>query len=66
MKQPLKDADHPLAGSRAPEYVIVTWTSEQLRDRAQRNGASLAKALQAVKKQDRESAHPELEDREAE
>jgi hypothetical protein len=67
MKQPPeKDAGQPLAGSRPPEYVIVTWVSEQLRDRAQRNGASLAEALQAGKKQDREPAHPELEDREAE
>jgi hypothetical protein len=44
----------------------VTWVSEQLRDRVQRNGASLAEALQAGKKQDREPVQPELEDREAE
>jgi hypothetical protein len=31
-----------------PGYVIVTWVSEQLRDRIQRNGASLAEALQAT------------------
>ncbi len=73
MKQPPeRDAGQPLAGSRPPEYVIVTWVSGQLRDRVQRNGASLAEALQAGKKQDREPAHqdepahPELEDREAE
>ncbi len=67
MKQlPDKDAGHPLAGSLPPEYVIVTWASEQLRDRTRRNGASLAEALQARKKQDREPAQPELEDREAE
>ena len=67
MKQPPeKDADHPLAGTRPPEYVIVTWVSAQLRERALRNCGSLAEALQAGKKQDREPAHPELEDREAE
>jgi hypothetical protein len=68
MKQqpPEEDAGHPLAGPRRPEYVVVTWVSEQLRDRVQRNGASLAEALQAGKKQDREPAQPELEDREAE
>jgi hypothetical protein len=32
---------------RPPEYVIVTWVSEQLRDRAQRTGLSLAEALRA-------------------
>ena len=30
MKQrPEEDADQPLAGSRPPEYVIVTWACEQ-------------------------------------
>lgn len=67
MKQPQdKDAGHALIAGRPPEYVIVTWVSAQLRDRAQRNGASLAEALQAGKRQDRESADPGLEDREAE
>lgn len=67
MKQPPeKDTGHPLVGSRPPEYVIVTWVSEQLRDRVQRNGVSLAEALQAGKEQEREPAHQELEDREAE
>ncbi len=36
---------HPLAGSRPPEYVIVLWTTEQLRDRLQRNNAALAQEL---------------------
>jgi hypothetical protein len=31
-----------------PSYVIVAWVSEQLRDKIQRNGASLAQALQAT------------------
>jgi hypothetical protein len=52
MKQPQdKDADHPPVAGRRPEYVIVTWASAQLRDRVQRNGASLAETLQAGKKQ---------------
>jgi len=67
MKQPPdKDAGHPLAAGRRPEYVIVTWVAAQLRDRAQRNGASLAEALRAGKEQDRGPADPGLEDREAE
>jgi hypothetical protein len=65
-KPPEKDAGHPLAGTRPPEYVIVTWVCAELRERAQRNCGSLAEALQAGKKQDRDPAHPELEDREAE
>jgi hypothetical protein len=65
-KPPEKDASHPLAGPRPPAYVIVTWVSAELRERAQRNCGSLAEALQAGKKQDRDPAHPELEDREAE
>ena len=67
MKQPPeKGTGHPLAGTRPPEYVIVTWVSAELRERAQRNCGSLAEALQAGKKQDRDPAHPEPEDREAE
>jgi hypothetical protein len=67
MKQPPdKDVGHPLAGSWPPEYVVVTWASEQLRGRTRRNGASLAEALRAGKEQDREPVQPELEDREAE
>ena len=56
----------PACRPPAPDYVVVTWVSEQLRDRAQRNGASLAEALQTGKKQDREPVQSELEDREAE
>jgi hypothetical protein len=40
-RQPDRDA-HPLTGPRPPEYVIVTWVSEQLRDRTRRNNAALA------------------------
>jgi len=68
MKQPENDnADHPLAGYRPPEYVIVTWVNEQLRDRIQRNGASLAEIHQARDRQGSAlAADPRLEDREAE
>jgi hypothetical protein len=36
---------HPLAGPRAPEYLIVLWVSEQLRDQIRRNNAPLALEL---------------------
>ena len=46
MKQPPdRDASHT-HGTRPPEYVIVTWVSEQLRDRIQRNSAALAQDRQ--------------------
>jgi len=45
--------------------VAVTWVSEQLRDRIQRNGTSLAEVLQAENKQ-ASAADPGLADREAE
>ena len=58
MKQPQDhDAGH-MPGTRPPEYVIVTWVSEQLRDRIQRNGKSLAEALQAP---DTQKSPPEAE-----
>src|SRR5712691_11694382 len=41
MKQPPDRDAHPLAGPRPPDYVIVTWVSEQLRDRIQRNNTAL-------------------------
>ncbi len=68
MKQPQSDdADHPLAGYQPPEYVIVTWVNEQLRDRIQRYGASLAEIHQARDRQgSAPAADPRLEDREAE
>ena len=60
MKQPPdRDASHP-SGTRPPEYVVVTWVSEQMRDRIQRNGKSLAEALQAKEAQNR-AAEPDLE-----
>ena len=37
---------HSLAGPRRPEYVIVLWVSEQLRDQIRRNNAALAQELQ--------------------
>ena len=37
---------HPLAGPRPPEYLVVLWVSEQLRDQARRNNAALAQELQ--------------------
>ena len=36
------------AGRQPPEYVIVTWVSEQLPHLIQRTGISLAEALQAA------------------
>jgi hypothetical protein len=42
------------AGRQPPEYVVVTWVSEQLRDRIQRTGISLTEALQATDAQARE------------
>ena len=39
-----EDAD-PLPGIRPPHYVVVTWISEQLRGRLQRNGAALSDVL---------------------
>ena len=60
MKQPQdRDAGHT-PGTRPPEYVIETWVSKQLRDRLQRNGTSLAEALQATDSQTR-APEPELE-----
>ena len=46
MKQPPDPDAHPLAGPRSLEYVIVSWASEQLRDRIQHNNAALAAELQ--------------------
>jgi hypothetical protein len=49
----------PPAGTRPPEYVIVTWVSVQLRERIQGLGLSLEEALRAGK-------HKPEPDREAE
>jgi hypothetical protein len=46
MTQP--DAHNSDSGRRPPEYVIVAWASQQLRDRIQRTAPSLAEALQAA------------------
>jgi hypothetical protein len=60
-----KAAVHPREPGRRPEYVIVTWVSAQLRDKIQRNGASLAEAHQATGRNAPGLADPEPEDREA-
>jgi hypothetical protein len=60
-----KAASYPREPGRRPEYVIVTWVSEQLRDKIQRNGASLAEALQATGRNAPGLADPGPEDREA-
>jgi anti-sigma regulatory factor (Ser/Thr protein kinase) len=67
MKQPQgKDAD-PGPQGRPPEWVVVTWVNEQLRDRLQRNAAALDDAHRAAKKRMPEPVvDPQLEDREAE
>ena len=62
MKQPPDPDAHPLAGPRPPEYVIVSWASEQLRDRIQRNNAALAQELQDRGRQrHRRRAEPDAE-----
>jgi hypothetical protein len=66
MKPPQdKAAAHPQEPGRRPEYVIVTWVAGQLRDRLQRNGASLAEILQAIERNAGGLADPGPEDREA-
>jgi len=37
---------HSLGGARPPQYLIVLWVSEQLRDQIHRNNAALAQELQ--------------------
>jgi hypothetical protein len=46
MTQPPDPGAHPLAAPRTSKYVTVSWVSEQLRDRIQRNNAALAQELQ--------------------
>ena len=66
MKPPQgKAAAHPQEPGRRPEYVIVTWVTAQLRDKIQRNGAPLAKALQTTGRNTPGLAEPGPEDREA-
>jgi hypothetical protein len=55
-----RDDGNPQAGRR-PEWVVVTWVSEQLRDRVQRNGRALAEALQTGTTPD-SSSDPDLAD----
>ena len=59
-------AAHSLAGPRPPEYLIVLWVSEQLRDQIRRNNAALAQELQdRGQRRHRRTAGPTAE-REAE
>jgi hypothetical protein len=54
VKQPQgHDASHGRGRGRPAGYVAVAWLSEQLRDQIQRNGTSLAAALQATDRQTR-------------
>jgi hypothetical protein len=53
------DAD-VLPGTRHPAYVVELWVSEQLRDRTQRNGRSLAEARQLEDAQG-QPGEPDLE-----
>jgi hypothetical protein len=57
---PGHDASHRQGTGRPAEYMAVTWVSEQLRDRIQGNGTSLAKARQATDRQTR-TPQPDLE-----
>jgi hypothetical protein len=60
-KQPQgHDASHRQGTDRPAEYAAVTWASEQLRDRIQRNGTSLSRARQATDRQTR-TPQPDLE-----
>jgi hypothetical protein len=54
------DASHWQGTGRPAGYVAVTWVSEQLRDRIQRTGTSLAAARQATDRQTR-APQPDLE-----
>jgi DNA-binding CsgD family transcriptional regulator len=60
MTQQQHDPDRP-PGTRPPAYVVELWVSDQLRDRNQRNGRSLAEALQPPEVAQRELGEPDLE-----
>jgi hypothetical protein len=65
MKPPQdKAVVHPREPGRRPDYVIVTWVSGQLRDRIQRNGASLAEIPQVTGRHAAGLADPGPDDRE--
>jgi anti-sigma regulatory factor (Ser/Thr protein kinase) len=67
MNQPPDKDANPTPRGRPPEWVIVTWTNEQLRDRLQRNAAALADMSELTRKRIPEPVvDPQLEDREAE
>jgi hypothetical protein len=60
MRKPKDRSAESKPGTRPPEYVVVTWVSEQLRDRIQRCGPSLDEALRTTNTPERTS-EPELE-----
>ena len=60
MRKPKDRSAEPKPGTRPPEYVVVTWVSEQLRDRIQRCGPSLDEALRTTRPPEH-SPQPELE-----
>ena len=62
MKQPEAREANLSPAIKAPELVIETWVSRQLRDRIQRHGISLAEDLQAPET----PAHPQYAELEAE
>lgn len=67
MKQPQNNDADPRSVGHPPEWVIVTWVNEQLRDRLQRNAAALADMSEINRKRSPEPVvDPQLEDREAE
>ena len=67
MEQAQNDDADPLPGTRPPQYVVVTWMSEQLRGKLQRNGAALSDILRPRPEYLPIAAtDPQLEDREAE
>ena len=45
MEQAQNDDADPLPGTRPPQYVVVTWMSDQLRGRLQHNKAALSDIL---------------------
>jgi hypothetical protein len=60
MRKPKDRSAESEPGTRPPEYVVVTWVSEQLRDRIRRCGPSLDEALRTTNTPERTS-EPELE-----
>jgi hypothetical protein len=59
MRKPKDRSAQSEPGTRPPEYVVVTWVSEQLRDRIQRCGPSLDEILRTNTPE--RTSEPELE-----